>query len=219
MLQLNLWACIEQGQSPSYAPPPQHPPPYGSWDPHAAAALQHHNWLLMQQMQAMQQQLAAGMMGQPAYPMAYPPQYAAAPPYPHSAAPSGHARARAHVLRGRASPPEAPAHHLSPPQLLYPPAHYPYHPYPSYAPPPPPPPPPPPHPRAPREPPGGVDVDAVLASADTRAHERRLRLMNGDGLFRGSALEKVMRHDEQSKLASARYRPSSTGVPAGMESI
>ena len=60
---------------------------------------------------------------------------------------------------------------------------------------------------------------AHTVKTNTRAHERRLRLMNGDGLFRGSALEKVMRHDEQSKLASARYRPSSTGVPAGMESI
>jgi hypothetical protein len=50
-----------------------------------------------------------------------------------------------------------------------------------------------------------MDVEAVLATADARAHDRRMRLMNGDGLFRGSALEKVMQRDEQTKLASAWY--------------
>ena len=143
--------------------------------------------------------------------------YAALPYPPAAVAPSNHDRARAHVLRGRAVPNvHPPAHHPYPPHYSHP-----YHPY---APPPPPgyaqprhsaaaatssvgpqSQPPPPHAGRPGAAAEAMDVEAVLATADARAHDRRMRLMNGDGLFRGSALEKVMQRDEQTKLASAWY--------------
>jgi hypothetical protein len=135
------------------------------------------------------------------------------------------------VLRGRAVPDvHPPAHHQSPPHAPPYPLSYTHSYHHPYAPPPQPPPgyaaprhlaaaaagsagpqsQPPSRPHAGRRGAAAekVDVEAVLATADARAHERRMRLMNGDGLFRGSALEKVIQRDEQTKLASAWYARS-----------